>query len=77
MLILSFWRTLTISISSSVIWCLLLMLVGKWLMIHPRLNDYQEVISKAIVITSFVLMLAAIIGLLYCYLTSRKRNLPI
>ncbi|SEG57282.1 DedA family protein [Vibrio hangzhouensis] len=74
---LSFWRTLTISISSSVIWCLLLMLVGKWLMIHPRLNDYQEVISKAIVITSFVLMLAAIIGLLYRYLTSRKRNLPI
>ncbi|MGR5177218.1 DedA family protein [Vibrio parahaemolyticus] len=74
---LSFWRTLTISISSSVIWCLLLMLAGKWLMIHPRLNDYQEVISKAIVITSFVLMLAAIIGLLYRYLTSRKRNLPI
>lgn len=72
---LSFMRTLFISMSSSVIWCLILMLSGKWLMIHPRLNDYQELLSKSLVIVSLCLMAGAIVGLLYRYLRSSKNNI--
>ncbi|MGR5091869.1 DedA family protein [Vibrio maritimus] len=74
---LSFWRTLSISITSSVTWCLVLLLAGKWIMIHPRLYDYQEMISKTLVATSLLLMVSAIIGLLYRYFTSRKRSVSI
>ncbi|MCG9656170.1 MULTISPECIES: DedA family protein [Vibrio] len=72
---LNFMRTLFISMSSSVIWCLILMLSGKWLMIHPRLNDYQELLSKSLVIVSLCLMAGAIVGLLYRYLRSSKNNI--
>lgn len=72
---LNFMRALFISMSSSVIWCLILMLSGKWLMIHPRLNDYQELLSKSLVIVSLCLMAGAIVGLLYRYLRSSKNNI--
>ncbi|MCL9777299.1 DedA family protein [Vibrio methylphosphonaticus] len=68
-------RTIIISISSSVIWCLVLMLSGKWLMVHPRLSNYQELISKGLVIMSLMLVMAAVIGLFYRYMTSKSEHL--
>ena len=72
---LSIFRTLIISISSSVIWCLVLMLSGKWLMIHPRLSDYQELISKGLLIMSLMLVMTAIIGLCYRYVASKSERI--
>ncbi|MFA0441780.1 hypothetical protein BCU70_20720 [Vibrio sp. 10N.286.49.C2] len=71
---LSVWRTVIISTTSSVFWCLLLMISGKWLMIHPRLNDYQELISKGLLLFSMSLVAIAVIGLVYRYMTSKNES---
>ncbi|MGF1684712.1 DedA family protein [Photobacterium minamisatsumaniensis] len=62
---LSAWRVLLSNIGSSLIWCLVLLLAGKWVMLNPMLSDYQTLLTKGLVFTSLILMTSAVIGLLY------------
>ncbi|OEF05305.1 DedA family protein [Vibrio genomosp. F10] len=69
---LSAWRTLAISISSSLIWCLVLLVIGKMVMTNPLMSEYQELLSKSVMAGSFSLMIIAVIGILYRVVKSRK-----
>ncbi|WP_041395193.1 DedA family protein [Photobacterium profundum] len=71
---LSVWRTAIISASSSFIWCLVLLLTGKWIMLSPIFSDYQETLSKGFVVVTFSLMLIAISGVIYRLITNKKSN---
>ncbi|RKF13651.1 DedA family protein [Alginatibacterium sediminis] len=71
---LSFWRTLVISLSSSIIWVVSLLLTGKWLMRHPYISQYQEGITKWFVLISLALMLVAFLALVTRVI---KRNLAL
>ncbi|MGR5062058.1 DedA family protein [Photobacterium sp. DNB22_13_2] len=64
---LSAWRMVLISTMSSLVWCLILLLVGKWVMLSPMLSDYQQTITKGLVLLSFTLMISALVGLVYRY----------
>ncbi|MDO6688084.1 MULTISPECIES: DedA family protein [unclassified Agarivorans] len=69
---LSVWRTIFISMTSSVTWCLVLLISGKWLMIHPKLSPYQALLSKTLLLVSLMLMLVAIVTLLVRYYASKN-----
>ncbi|WP_220718451.1 DedA family protein [Agarivorans litoreus] len=71
---LSFWRMLFVSVSSSILWCLVLLLAGKWIMVNPILSQHQALMSKLLLTSSLSLMVAAIIGLFYRYLITKKQS---
>lgn len=68
---LSAWRMVVISTMSSLIWCLILLLFGKWVMLSPMLSEYQQILTKGLVLLSFALMVSAIAGLIYRMVKSR------
>ncbi|PSW18241.1 DedA family protein [Photobacterium sanctipauli] len=68
---LSAWRMVITNAASSLIWCLVLLLAGKWVMLSPMLQDYQATITKGLVSMSLVLMLVAMMGLFYRYLRGK------
>ncbi|MCJ2376935.1 DedA family protein [Vibrio sp. ZSDZ34] len=67
-------KTVLISISSSLIWCLVLLLAGKWIMTNPALDNYQQLLSKGVVVISLSMMLLAIIGLVHRAIKNNKKN---
>jgi membrane protein DedA with SNARE-associated domain len=67
-------RTVLLSVSSSLIWCLVLLLAGKWIMTNPALDNYQQVLSKGVVVISLAMMVLAVIGLVHRALKSYKKN---
>ncbi|WP_295895537.1 VTT domain-containing protein [uncultured Vibrio sp.] len=69
---LSVWRTMIISISSSVIWCLVLLLIGKMVMTNPLMAEYQELLTRSTLMVSFALMVFAVIGIVYRVIKSRQ-----
>lgn len=70
---LSVIRTIVVSFTSSVTWVFSLLLVGKWVMRHPLVSEYQEVITKWFLIGSLTLMITAFIAL-FIRLSTKKRQ---
>ncbi|MGR5285103.1 DedA family protein [Vibrio maritimus] len=71
---LSVIRTLIVSFTSSITWVFSLLLLGKWVMRHPFVSQYQEFITKWFLMGSFILMIAAFIAL-FIRLAAKKRPL--
>ncbi|PSU01592.1 DedA family protein [Photobacterium gaetbulicola] len=61
---LSFTRTVLISVTSSIIWSMTLLKIGGWFMQKPHLVVYQESITRWFLISSFLLLVTALITLL-------------
>ncbi|MGR5421768.1 DedA family protein [Vibrio sp. PNB22_4_1] len=60
---LSFFRTIVISFTSSLTWVITLLFVGKWVMKHPFIEQYQALLTKWFLIGSALLMVTATITL--------------
>ncbi|MGR5537746.1 DedA family protein [Vibrio campbellii] len=60
---LSFWRTVVISFTSSLTWVVTLLFIGKWVMRHPFIEQYQALLAKWFSIGSLLLMVTATITL--------------
>ncbi|BCN26047.1 DedA family protein [Vibrio alfacsensis] len=60
---LSFWRTVVISFTSSLTWVITLLFVGRWVMRHPVVEQYQELLTKWFLVGSLLLMITATIAL--------------
>lgn len=60
---LSFWRTVVISFTSSLTWVITLLFVGRWVMRHPVVEQYQELLTKWFLVGSLLLMITAAIAL--------------
>ncbi|WP_353499649.1 DedA family protein [Vibrio chaetopteri] len=73
---LSFIRTLVVSFTSSIMWVFSLLLLGKWVMRHPFVSQYQEFITKWFLMGSLVLMIVAFIAI-FMRLATKKRQLKI
>ncbi|MGF1722495.1 DedA family protein [Vibrio kyushuensis] len=71
---LSAWRTLLISISSSMIWCLVLLVIGKMVMVNPLMSEYQALLTKSTLAMSLILMIIAVIGIIYRVIKSRQES---
>ncbi|CAM4161933.1 DedA family protein [Vibrio neonatus] len=70
---LSAIRTLIVSFTSSITWVFSLLLIGKWIMRHPFVSQYQELITKWFLISSLLLMVTAFVAL-FIRLTTKKRQ---
>ncbi|MUL03183.1 DedA family protein [Aliivibrio fischeri] len=60
---LNIFRTIMISVTSSVIWVLTLLYAGKSIMRHPFLSQHQELLTKWFLLISLTLMITAFITL--------------
>ena len=60
---LNIFRTIMISVTSSVIWVLTLLYAGKSIMRHPFLSQHQELLTKWFLLISLILMITAFITL--------------
>jgi len=70
---LSVIRTLVVSFTSSITWVFSLLLLGKWIMRHPFISQYQELITKWFLMGSLILMITAFIAL-FIRLAAKKRQ---
>jgi membrane protein DedA with SNARE-associated domain len=70
---LSVIRTLVVSFTSSITWVFSLLLLGKWVMRHPFISQYQELITKWFLMGSLILMITAFIAL-FIRLATKKRQ---
>ncbi|MEG3693293.1 DedA family protein [Vibrio coralliirubri] len=70
---LSAIRTLIVSFTSSITWVFSLLLIGKWIMRHPFVSQYQELITKWFLMGSLILMVTAFIAL-FIRLATKKRQ---
>lgn len=73
---LSVFRTLVVSFTSSITWVFSLLLLGKWVMRHPFVSQYQELVTKWFLIGSLILMGAAFLAL-FIRLATKKRQLQV
>ncbi|MGR5231680.1 DedA family protein [Vibrio rotiferianus] len=73
---LSFIRTIVISFTSSLTWVITLLFVGKWVMKHPFIEQYQALLTKWFLIGSALLMVTATITL-FVRLAINKKDVNI
>ncbi|UPW16731.1 DedA family protein [Agarivorans sp. TSD2052] len=71
---LGFWKTVLASTASSLIWSILLLMLGKWLMLNPVLSDNQQLVTQAIVMISLALMIIGTVGGLFRLLANKHRS---
>ncbi|MGL6313032.1 DedA family protein [Vibrio sp. WXL103] len=71
---LSIARTAIISMTSSLTWTLALLCVGSWVMQHPIVAEYQEVLTKYFLMGSLALMISAFIGVAIRVSRSKRRD---
>lgn len=70
---LSVVRTLVVSFTSSITWVISLLLAGQWVMRHPFISQYQELLTKWFLLGSLILMMIAFIAL-FIRLATKKRQ---
>ncbi|GAD03134.1 DedA family protein [Agarivorans albus] len=66
-------KTVLMSFTSALMWVCLLLLVGKWITINPLVDAYQHLLTRIFILSSLVLMLVAIVGILYRLSSRGKR----
>ncbi|UPW17486.1 DedA family protein [Agarivorans sp. TSD2052] len=66
-------KTVLMSLTSALMWVCLLLLVGKWITINPLVYAYQHLLTRIFILSSLVLMLVAIVGILYRLSSRGKR----
>ncbi|MFO6425411.1 DedA family protein [Motilimonas sp. KMU-193] len=59
---LNILRTLMVSFTSSVTWVLSLLMIGNWVISHPFISQYQELLARWFLMGSGVLMIIAFLA---------------
>ena len=70
---LSVVRTLIVTLTSSITWVFSLLLAGKWVMKHPFISQYQELLTKWFLAGSIILMIVAFIAVFVRVVTATNR----
>ncbi|MCG9633276.1 DedA family protein [Vibrio sp. Isolate30] len=70
---LSVVRTLVVSFTSSITWVISLLMTGQWVMRHPFVSQYQELLTKWFLLGSLILMMTAFITLLIRVATKKQQ----
>jgi membrane protein DedA with SNARE-associated domain len=70
---LSVVRTLVVSFTSSITWVISLLITGQWVMRHPFVSQYQELLTKWFLLGSLILMMTAFITLLIRVATKKQQ----
>ncbi|WP_261905476.1 DedA family protein [Vibrio fortis] len=70
---LSVVRTLLVSFTSSITWVISLLMAGQWIMRHPFISQYQELLTKWFLLGSLILMMTAFITLLIRVATKKQQ----
>lgn len=67
-------RTLMVSFTSSITWVISLLLAGKWVMRHPFISQYQELLTKWFLLGSLILMMTAFVALFIRFATRKRES---